>query len=639
MDLYFIKATMHGSVYKLSDFYIGSNYKLNPDYKVNVNLKADNLTSIVLPPALTFNPRDFTHIIVPSLDMIYKINRYDYENNNQVKLFLEEDAFISSYHDFITKDIYINRSNSANLFTGLHDIKDIAIKHQANHFSRSVAENYTGLWALFTFQKSDNDITIKTKDLDILPFVEGSGTFTSLGELQAAYPDDDPSVVTPFNVDYYLKFARLTNGHLYQCVWISGVLLWSRVQENMPELEHAATNQFGPMPALASKNSVIVLTGDVDTINIAFPLDCTVSTLINYNIDSAPGNQNVYTTLPSFYNIDSFGDATDDLLSIKIITEEFIIESDHIVYDSGAQKLERYYLLGSGVEQFKNVTLTPSSYRLKVITNNIYSKLNGGKAAQNHLQRANSLIITQFKNIFNFDYSAYEGILNTEPFKKYFISLYGQLIQIPNKYLNFNVRIAITSSDVLYEVYTDKHNVIASGRLQWFTRYALDQLDLFMANNPTYKEQFWTNQISGAIKNIGLGAVGGSLSAGPGLGTAIGVTSSVVSIATNITNLHFMEKGYKDKADEIIGQNDLSMSLLRGYGVYMIEVVPDAVSLNQMIETYNLIGFPCGTKLKPNTIITSGNNVIAGRMLEVVKNNYVTNEINKKLNEGVVVIL
>lgn len=639
MDLYFIKATMHGSVYKLSDFYIGSNYKLNPDYKVNVNLKADNLTSIVLPPALTFNPRDFTHIIVPSLDMIYKINRYDYENNNQVKLFLEEDAFISSYHDFITKDIYINRSNSANLFTGLHDIKDIAIKHQANHFSRGVAENYTGLWALFTFQKSDNDITIKTKNLDILPFVEGSGTFTSLGELKTAYPDDDPSIITPFNVDYYLKFAKLTNGHLYQCVWISGVLLWSRVQTNMPELEHAATNQFGPMPALASKNSVIVLTGDVDTINIAFPLDCTVSTLINYNISAAPGNQNVYTTLPSFYNIDSFGDATDDLLSIKIITEEFIIESDNIVYDSGAQKLERYYLIGSGVEQQKYVTLTPSSYRLKVITNNIYSKLNGGKHAENHLQRANSLIINQFKNIFNFDYSYYEGILNTEPFKKYFISLYGQLIQIPNKYLNFNVRIAITSSDVLYEVYTDKHNVIASGRLQWFTRYALDQLDLFMANNPTYKEQFWTNQISGAIKNIGLGAVGGSLSAGPGLGTAIGVTSSVVSIATNITNLHFMEKGYKDKADEIIGQNDLSMSLLRGYGVYMIEVVPDAVSLNQMIETYNLIGFPCGTKLKPNTIITSGNNVIAGRMLEVVKNNYVTNEINKKLSEGVVVIL
>lgn len=638
MDLYFIKATMHGSVYKLSDFYTGSNYKLNPDYKINVNLKADNLTSIVLPPGLSFDPRNFTHVIVPDMDIVYKINRYDYENSNQVKLFLEEDAFISSYHDFITKDIYINRSNSANLFTGLHDVKDIAIKHQANYFSRAVPENYTGLWALFTFQKSDNDITIKTKNLDILPFVEGSGTFRSLLELRSEYPDYETDVITPFNVDYYLKFAKLTNGNLYQCIWVYGALEWSMVQTNMPILEHNVSQQFGPMPALAYKNSVIVLTGDVDTINIAFPLDCTVSTLINYNIKDAPGNQNVYTTLPSFYNIDSFGDATDDLLSIKIITEEFIIESDF--YSLLDQKLERYYLLGNpGVNQHQDVTLTPSSYRLKVITNNIYSKLNGGKAAQNHLQRANSLIINQFKNIFNFDYTAYEGILNTEPFKKYFISLYGQLIQIPNKYLNFNVRIAITSSDVLYEVYTDKHNVIASGRLQWFTRYALDQLDLFMANNPTYKEQFWTNQISGAIKNIGLGAVGGSLSAGPSLGTAIGVTSSVVSIATNITNLHYMEKGYKDKSDEIIGQNDLSMSLLKGYGVYMIEVTPDAVSLNQMIETYNLIGFPCGTKLKPNTIITSGNNVIAGRMLEVVKNNYVTNEINKKLNEGVVVIL
>ena len=93
MDIYFIKATKHGQVYKLSDFYNGTNFKLDPTYKLDVNLKADNLTSIVLPNGLLFDPRNFTHVIAPDMDIIYKINRYDYENSNQLKLFFRGGCF------------------------------------------------------------------------------------------------------------------------------------------------------------------------------------------------------------------------------------------------------------------------------------------------------------------------------------------------------------------------------------------------------------------------------------------------------------------------------------------------------------------------------------------------------------------
>ncbi len=629
MDIYFIKATKHGQFYKLSDFYNGTNFKLDPTYKLDVNLKADNLTSIVLPNGLLFDPRNFTHVIAPDMDIIYKINRYDYENSNQLKLFLEEDAFISNYHNFITKDIYINRSNRSSLFTGLHDVKDIAIKHNATYQAVSKPNYYTGLWIMYTFQRPSTDIIFTFKDFENIPLLEGN--FTTLSNIKLTYPD--VTTTDPYSVDYYLKFVKLTNNDLYQAVFTTGKVEWIKIQTPFPyKLQIANITGF---EGVAKTNDTIVVTGDVDTINISFPLDATLSGLVRYFSSSLNNNPEIVTSIPTFYNIDGFNNA-DALISVKVVPQEMIIEPSSVQSYLNISKLKYYELIPPSNLEY---VMTSETYNTKLIQpSDIYFKTRTESDLFD--VKITSVINKQFKNIFEFAYPSENTMLNTEPFNKYFLSFYGEVIQIPTKYLSdFKIRIAIVSTDVLYEVYTDKYNVIASGRLQWFARYSVDQLNIFMANNPTYKEQFWTNQIAGAIKNIGLGAVGGTLSAGPGLGTAIGVASSIVSIASNITNLHYMEKGYKDKADEIRGQNDLAMALVRGYGVYLIKVTPETNVKNQMIETFNLIGFPCGTKLKPNTIITSGNNVIAGRMLEVVKNNYVTNEINKKIAEGVVIEL
>ena len=394
------------------------------------------------------------------------------------------------------------------------------------------------------------------------------------------------------------------------------------------------------MDVKASKSGVIVLTGDVDTINIAFPLDCTVASKISYHVGIASSNTNeiINTSLASFYNIDSLGAFSDDLISIKIVPEELIMEP--ILTTDIDNKLEKYNYQVVASVAATYVDFTTAEYFSKIINNNLYSKLYGGRGTDFMKDYTlNSVVVTQFKNDFSFDYSSIFTVNNTDPFKKYYLSFYGEIIEIPSKYLKFNVRIAVTSTDVIYEVYTDfKYNVIGSGRLPWFTKYALDQLDLYVANNPTYREQFWTNQISGAIRGVGLGALGGALNGRSiGVGAGLGAANSILTTATGMMNMHFMEKGLRDKADQIFGQNDLSMALIKGFGVYLIAITPESAVLNQMLDTLSLIGFPVGKIAKLNTLLES-RMVVAGKMIETVKNHYVTNEINKKIIEGVVII-
>lgn len=635
MDLYFIKTTEHGSIYKISDFYTGTNYKLNPAYKVNVNLKADQLTNVVLPPALSFNPKDFSHITVPSENIIYKINRYDYENNNQFKLFLEEDALLSNYVEFISKKMYLSRSNNPVNFTGVHDIKDTAIKHTATYNNQPVHAEYTGLWVVYTFLKTSSDIEFQFSNLDAgkLPLVEG--TFGTFGSLVTLYPNQLGG--NPFELSYYLKFAYV-GADLYQFVSNSGGASWVKTQKNVPDFRDLP-GSIQRSNSIISNDRTTVLTGDLDTINVAFPMDTTLvklETYVSNEGNSSDVDQSITVSIPSFYNIESFNHS-DALVSVKVIPEEFLVPNGQTFTFDWTEKLSRY---DKGTGGFREIILTNEEYRVKYVNVNNHLQIinpSFGNVFENY--RLPTGNVKSFRSIFSFDYSAAIGIIQTEPFRRNYLSFWGQLIEIPNKYLVFNVRVAITSSDVLYEVYTDKFNVIASGRLNWFTNYSLDQLDLYAANNPTYRDQFLTNQISGAINNIGISALGGFVAGGPG-GAAVGaISSSIVSIGANVMNLNHMEKGLKDKADAILGQNELSMALLRGYGCYMIFIRPEETVLNQMLDTYKYIGFPCGLEFTLNGNLLTGHNVVTGRMIEMVKNNYVTNEINKKLSEGVVIII
>ena len=181
-----------------------------------------------------------------------------------------------------------------------------------------------------------------------------------------------------------------------------------------------------------------------------------------------------------------------------------------------------------------------------------------------------------------------QDVKNYEPFKNRYLYVYGELISIPNRIYyekEIRMRLIIDSTDTIYEIYTDDIVVLKSGILPWYTRYELDKLDIYRANNPTYKEQFWTNQLSGAIKGITFGALkGGAGAATAALGSAMNIGASAISMAQT-------EEGLRLQADQVMGINNLSLTLMKGFAIYWVVMSPESIALNHTIEAYQTQGF------------------------------------------------
>ena len=667
MLAYFIKATYTNSIYKISDFYVGSSFKLNPDKSLDILLEATDgrvitkPTTGVLPDETTI--RDYTHIIIPSQSKVYRINRFIYININQTRMELEEDAIMSHYNELINADVMLTRANDMDVFTGVNDIRDLAIKHTANVYQTQATNNDTGAWIMMTFQDDAPDVEFEFQPitLDTVPTVP-EREFSTLSALNAAYPPIT-NIKDPWECNYYLKFAYVTSeSTFYQATKQAGHIYWRKIKEDAAytsrwEYREGTT----PMNVEVVENKrllkdakKVVNTGDINSFSVAFPLDATLTHEFTFGPTSTTPR---YVRIPTYYELKSFN-RPSMVTSIKIIPGTLI--DQQIATSKNEQLVEKLTLNteSSSDPATYDVELTSTLYPVKSFyAPNLY--LSGKKAINaisSYMQFPEVPVanIYAFKTLFNFT-STLNYITDYEPFSKYFLYFFGELVAIPARYItNFNIRLAITSTDIIFEVYTDNFNVIASGRLQWFTRYSVDQLKLFEANNPTYKEQYWTNQLSGAIRSIGTGAIGGAVagSAVPGFGTAAGAIGgaagaafkTAVTFTTNAINHNWMIKGLKDQADQIFGENDVSMTLLKGFSATIIKVEPESLVWQQMIETYNLTGFPVATIKKISDLTFQGNltfgssKVIAGNLIRVVKNQFVTDDINDKLNLGIVLV-
>ena len=77
MQVYFIKATATKNVYKIGDFFVGSEYKKLAGKLLDINFKPDDgLTTFItkdIPLIDTTEIRDHTHIIVPDYEKIYRL--------------------------------------------------------------------------------------------------------------------------------------------------------------------------------------------------------------------------------------------------------------------------------------------------------------------------------------------------------------------------------------------------------------------------------------------------------------------------------------------------------------------------------------------------------------------------------------
>jgi len=602
MQIYFVKATYTNNFYKLSDFYLDGEYKLTATKMMDINFKPDDgLTSFITRNIELLDGssiREHTHVIIPEFEKIYRISSIDYMNIDQYMIVLDEDPMIANFLDLKGTDIILHRSNDNDLFRGVNDIADLALKESVEtKVITSTAK--TGKWALLFFQyNSDDDVVGLKFQKSYLDFE----AFDDLAGLLAKYPE----VITtqPENYSYFQKKVAVGITNKYQCVYDgSGTnkrLLWVDYVDIDYKTYYVKT--------YPSK----VIECEVMTSILALPLE---TDLKSSGVDS-----------DEILSFDRFlGPTTTNLIDIKIVND-LILEIDSVTYSLSTRTMVKTLSLAFGYWAWKyayqEVGLTTASD--KVV-----------------------LTVTRFKNDFDISYSSSltESPTAHEPFYKYDLYIYGKKFTIPY-YLadDIHLLMSMNSGVVNYFIYyNDPRNILGSGSFTHSIRYKIDQLDSFYSQNPTYKDQFFTKMATDSIKTVVGGAVAGSVV--PGLGTlagaGLGLIGATVDAGLSMINLAYQEKGLRLKPDQSFGESsEVSLQMINIFGIYWVKRTPENVDL--MLTEYALRGFPTSVITSIDdleyTLTDFGDSkIVYGELKTVIKSEYVTSYINQKLKEGIVI--
>ena len=621
MQLYFIKATFTNNVYKLSDFFVGSNYNLIATKMLDINFRPDDgitdfiTKNVILPDSSKL--WEHTHVIIPEYEKIYRISSIDYLNNEQYRVILDEDPLIANYQELSAKDIILMRSNDTTLFRGVNDINDTTIKETVE--TTVIPSTYkTGKWMLIFMQVNANKerYGLKFKNVSPVAGYYSYEQYVDISSLVAKYPE--VTTTTPNLYDYYQKIVRVGAGigSLYQCVYngdgTNTKLLW------------------------VEKNSVAQSEGD-----IYFDLNVSTSTKLN-----SSDIRNIIVALPFEYTFKSL--ATDASTLRLLHADSFVAPIDSgevidikIVDDIMLPITGVSYDFWSGSDP-RQLFKTVSSDR--GIAVRIYDVATGGTA----LSFNGLYIFYDFKKEIDItkNYRSTLSPLDAEPFKKYELYIQGKKFPIPY-YMTDNIKllIVVNSGVINYLIYhSDKRYILASGSFTHSMKYQVDKIDQFYNQNPTYKEQFFTKMAIDSIKTIAGGAIGGSVV--PGLGTLGGLGAGIIGAGVDagigMINYGFMEKGLKLMPDQIFGENsELGLQLLNIFGIYWVKKTSE--NADYMKVEYDLKGFPV-TKVTKITTLTGATSflgttkIVYGELKGVIKNNFVTGYINQKLKEGIVII-
>jgi hypothetical protein len=621
MQLYFIKANYTNNVYKLSDFFVGSNYNLIATKMLDINFRPDDgitdfiTKNVILPDSSKL--WEHTHVIIPEYEKIYRISSIDYLNNEQYRVILDEDPLIANYQELSAKDIILMRSNDTTLFRGVNDINDTTIKETVE--TTVIPSTYkTGKWMLIFMQvNADKErYGLKFKNVSATAGYYSYEQYVDIPALIAKYPE--VTTTTPNLYDYYQKIVRVGAGigSLYQCVYngdgTNTKLLW------------------------VEKNSIAQSEGD-----IYFNLNVSTSTKLN-----SSDIRNIIVALPFEYTFKSL--ATDASTLRLLHADSFVAPIDSgevidikIVDDIMLPITGVSYDFWSGSDP-RQLFKTVSSDR--GIAVRIYDVATGGTA----LSFDGLYIFYDFKKEIDItkNYRSTLSPLDAEPFKKYELYIQGKKFPIPY-YMTDNIKllIVVNSGVINYLIYhSDKRYILASGSFTHSMKYQVDKIDQFYNQNPTYKEQFFTKMAIDSIKTIAGGAIGGSVV--PGLGTLGGLGAGIIGAGVDagigMINYGFMEKGLKLMPDQIFGENsELGLQLLNIFGIYWVKKTSE--NADYMKVEYDLKGFPV-TKVTKITTLTGATSflgttkIVYGELKGVIKNNFVTGYINQKLKEGIVII-
>jgi len=613
MQLYFIKATFTNNVYKLSDFFVGSNYNLIATKMLDINFRPDDglssfITSKIILPDTT-KIWDHTHIIVPEYNKIYRIASIDYVNNDQYNVTLDEDPLIANYKELETKDIILMRSNDASLFRGLNDISDLTVKETVE--TKTIeSTTKTGKWALvfMTYDSDDEFIGLRFQGT---VFPANRETFANLSALTTAYPEVNTS--NPSTYEYFQKIVTVTSESKdYQCVYDgSGTntrLYWV---EYVRYEEQNDVYLSASYPNMSKINPV-----ELTTICLALPFENDI-----FHLHEAV-NDRVMSYNEFVGPIDS-----GRIIDIKIVDDLFI-KGSSVSYSLTGRVMTKVLTLQTGAGAGRDVLMSAS--------------------VPSQMDDYTFLFMYNFKDTIDISANFDSSLIPTkaEPFNKYDLYIFGKKFIIPYYLSNdIKIKMAINTGVINYIIYfNNPRNILASGSYTHSIRYQVDNLDAFYNQNPTYKEQFFTKMAIDSMKGIVGGAVAGSVV--PGLGTmagaGLGLASAGLDAGISMLNLYYQEKGLKLKPDQVFGEiSEVSLQVINIFGIYWVKRTSENADLMKI--EYDMRGFPTLFVKKINTLtgatgIFGTAKVIYGELKGVVRNEFVTGFINNKLKEGIVII-
>lgn len=607
MQIYFVKANYSNNVYEISNFFTGGgSFKLVAGKMLDINFKPDDgLTSfitknITLPD--TTSVWDHTHIIIPSFTKIYRIASIDYLNNDQYMIMLDEDPLIGNYQELLNTYLILQRSNDPALWRGVNDIADMTLKETVE--TSVITSTYkTGKWALLFFQYNPDDDVVGLKfKKSVFDFER----FVDLTALIAKYPE--VNTTQPELYDYFQKTAYIDSTHIYQCVYDG-----SGTNARLRWVEYVdITYETYYVKIYGSK----INEGEVMTSVLALP----------FETDLDAGSP----TVSEILSYDRFiGPTTTNLIDIKIVND-LVMEFASITYALTDRSMVKSLTLkyGSNWWEYAYQDAARTTIADKVI-----------------------ISMTQFVSDINItpSYSSTptDEPKSGEPFYKYDLYVFGKKFTIPY-FLIDSVRlmISINSGVINFLIYNvDKRNVLGSGSFTHSIKYAIDQLDAFYSQNPTYKDQFFTQMGVNAVKNVAGGAIAGSVI--PGIGTAVGALSGLASAGVDAglsyMNFKFQEKSLRLKPDQVFGEtSEVSLQIINIFGIYWVKRTSSNIDL--MLTEYELRGFPTSVikrisdlQYQFGTLFSLGK-VVYGELKNVIKNEYTTQFINQKLKEGLVFV-
>jgi hypothetical protein len=607
MQVYFVKATYTNNVYKIGDFFTSGSFKLVAGKMLDINFKPDDgLTSfitknITLPD--TTSVRDHTHIIIPDFTKIYHIASIDYMNNDQYMLMLDEDPLIGNYQELLNTYLILQRTNDPSLWRGVNDIADMTLKETVEA-SVITSANKTGKWALLFFQYNPDDDVIGLKFKNSLFDFEH---FADLTAITTKYPE--VNTTQPELYDYFQKTAYVDSTHKYQCVYdgsgTNARLRWVAYIDNAYETYYVKIR------------GTKINEGEVMTSVIALP----------FEKDFIVTGSGVVDEVLSYDHF--IGPTTTNLIDIKIVND-LLLEIDSVTYSLTDRAMIKTLNLHVGSTWWE------------------YCYQDDGRTT---ISDKVSLSVTKFVTDINItpSYSStpMDEPKSGEPFYKYDLYVFGKKFTIPYFLIDsIRLMISINSGVINFLIYTvDKRNVLGSGSFTHSIKYAIDQLDAFYSQNPTYKDQFFTQMGTNAIKNVAGGAIAGSVI--PGIGTAVGalvgLASAGVDAGLSYLNFKFQEKSLRLKPDQVFGEtSEVSLQIINIFGIYWVKRTSSNIDL--MLTEYELRGFPTSVIKRISDLVYQYGTLFAlgkvvyGELKNVVKNEYTTQFINQKLKEGLVFV-